>query len=137
MKLFVYGSLKRGYQHFEELAGATFVGEAQTLDPAWLFQVDDYPALVYPSAQLGWMATPDVSAGPGAIEGEIFEIGEVLLAHLDRFEDVPDLYQRRRLMVVMRDGDLATQAETYVMRADQIEAFSRQRRATRLSRRAW
>ncbi|MCA9629044.1 MAG: gamma-glutamylcyclotransferase [Myxococcales bacterium] len=136
MKVFVYGSLKRGHQHHAELAGAAFVGAAQTLDPAWLFQVDDYPALVYPSAEPGWLATPDASAGPGAIEGEVFEVGELLLAALDRFEDAPELYQRRGIAVVLGEGQTLL-TDTYVMRPEQIEVFSQLGRATRLARRSW
>lgn len=137
IRLFVYGSLKRGYQHADEMRGARFVSTARTLDPGWLFQVDDYPALVFPSAQVGWLATPDSSAGPGAIEGEVYELGEVLLARLDRFEDVPELYQRRAISVVRLDTGVSLTTETYVMRADQIEEFSRRGRVTRLPRRTW
>ncbi|MCA9642641.1 MAG: gamma-glutamylcyclotransferase [Polyangiaceae bacterium] len=137
MRLFVYGSLKRGYQHADELSGAHFLGAARTLDPAWLFQVDDYPALVFPSAQPGWLATPDPSAGPGYITGEVFEIGEVLLARLDRFEDVPQLYQRRIISVALEAGDRVLTSETYVMRAEQVEEFSQRGRVTRLPRRTW
>ena len=137
MKLFVYGSLKSGYQHAGEMRGAHLLGAAHTLDPAWLFQVDDYPALVYPSAQPGWLATPDSSAGPGLISGEVYEIGEVLLAHLDRFEDAPQLYQRRSISVVLEATDVPLTTDTYVMRAEQIEELSRRGRATRLPRRCW
>src|SRR6185369_8713827 len=38
VRLFVYGSLKRGGRHHDELEGATFVGEASTL-PGYRLEV--------------------------------------------------------------------------------------------------
>ncbi|WP_236519456.1 gamma-glutamylcyclotransferase family protein [Sandaracinus amylolyticus] len=47
--------------------------------------------------------------GDEVIEGELYTVDDALLAELDRFEDVPRLYRRER--VVLEDG---SEAEVYV-----------------------
>jgi gamma-glutamylcyclotransferase (GGCT)/AIG2-like uncharacterized protein YtfP len=84
VRLFVYGSLKRGGRHHAELQGAPFLGEAETLPGHAVIQLGDYPALV-------------ASAGPGVVAGELFEVPESLLPALDEFEG--DAYVRQNVAV--------------------------------------
>jgi len=80
----VYGSLKRGGRHHEELQGAAFLGEAETAPGYAVIQLGDYPALVRADAG-------------GVVTGELFEVPESLLPALDEFEG--DAYVRQNVAV--------------------------------------
>ena len=83
MKVFVYGSLKRGnnvrgMQFFE---GAIRVGQAQTT------------AGIYSMLDLG--SFPGVILdGKHDINGEVYVIDELILSQLDAIEGYPDFYDR-------------------------------------------
>jgi gamma-glutamylcyclotransferase (GGCT)/AIG2-like uncharacterized protein YtfP len=84
--LFVYGSLKRGGRHHDELEGATFLGLAETgpgyrLEREWL---GEYLALV-------------PAAGEGCVPGELFLVSLAKLPELDAFEG--DAYVRSEIPV--------------------------------------
>ena len=88
--MFVYGSLKRGLIHHEELKGARFLREAHLPGYHLVLYEDSYPALVEnPASQLG-------------VRGELFAVSPEQLSQLDEFEDCPRLYQRMR--VQLADG---------------------------------
>ena len=84
-KVFVYGTLKsggevRGLNQFGD--GATIVGKAKT----------QYPD--YEMADLG--AFPGVFLnGKYHIEGEVWEVDDETLEHLDAIEGYPDFYSRQ------------------------------------------
>lgn len=96
--LFVYGTLMRG-ESAHALLGPTarFIAEAYTEPRFTLLDMGEYPALV--------------EGGTTAVRGELHEIDGELLDALDRYEDVPELYERRTL----RLGD--RNALAYVMHA--------------------
>jgi gamma-glutamylcyclotransferase (GGCT)/AIG2-like uncharacterized protein YtfP len=83
--LFVYGSLKRGGLHHAELAGATFVGEAETAPGYALTRLGDYRALIRQTARQ--------TAGETQVRGELFELPAARLPALDEFEGQG--YERR------------------------------------------
>ena len=74
VRLFVYGSLKRGALHHGELGGARFLGEAETAPGYSLTALGPYWALI---------ATPDSGS---VVPGELFEVPDVRLPALDEFE---------------------------------------------------
>jgi gamma-glutamylcyclotransferase (GGCT)/AIG2-like uncharacterized protein YtfP len=74
VRLFVYGSLKRGGRHHDELQGAEFLGEVETAPGYRLEPEGEYLALV---------ATP---GRQDSVAGELFEIDQSLLPALDDFE---------------------------------------------------
>jgi gamma-glutamylaminecyclotransferase len=80
VRLFVYGSLKRGGLHHDELGGAPFLGEAQTEPGYVLTQLGSYWAL---------LPAPESSA---VVSGELFEVAAPRLTALDDFEG--DAYAR-------------------------------------------
>lgn len=82
-RVFVYGSLKRGFRHHDQMAGARFLREARTAPRYTLVLAGDYPALV--------------DDGVTAVAGEVFAVDDRHLAALDAFEEVPDLYVRAPL----------------------------------------
>ncbi len=85
--LFVYGSLKREGQHHAELAGARFVGEAQTAPGYALTTLGDYLALVRLGGRHGGEAAlGSGQAAGGRVRGELFEVADVRLPALDEFE---------------------------------------------------
>ena len=90
VRLFVYGSLKRAGRHHDQLKGARFLGEVETLAGYALEPLGDYLALV---------AVP----GAGSVSGELFEIRRSLLTALDDFEGAA--YIRRQ--VGLRDETIA------------------------------
>ncbi len=83
--LFVYGTLKRGYNNHVFLEGAEFVGDARTrrefsmTGTAYPF-VHERPAL-YP------------------IAGEVFRVSDATLDRIDELEDHPVEYVRREVAV--------------------------------------
>lgn len=79
-RVFVYGTLLRGEASHALLEGARFVGEAITAPRYTLHDLGDYPGLV--------------EGGATAVEGEVWSVGEELLARLDDFEGHPELFRR-------------------------------------------
>jgi gamma-glutamylcyclotransferase (GGCT)/AIG2-like uncharacterized protein YtfP len=89
-ELFVYGSLKRGHVHHEELKAARFMGQGCVRGYRLVLYQDSYPALV---------------EGTGAdlrVWGEVYRVSPQGIAQLDAFEECPQLYQRVR--VPLEDG---------------------------------
>lgn len=85
VRLFVYGSLKRGGRHHDQLAGARFVGLAETGPGYRLEQLGEYPALV---------RIRDASSA-ASVKGELFEVDASQLPALDAFEG--DAYMRGQI----------------------------------------
>jgi len=71
VRLFVYGTLRRGQPNHRLLEDAPPLGSTLTEPRFEIIECEGYPALV---------------PGALAIEGELYEIGEPLLARLDAFE---------------------------------------------------
>lgn len=101
-RLFVYGSLKRGERHHGELAGARFLGEAETPPGYALVALGDYLALV-------------PQAGAGSVVGELYELPSERFFALDEFEG--SHYERVSLTVVVLFGAEKVKALAYVKRA--------------------
>ncbi|HEX9622064.1 MAG TPA: gamma-glutamylcyclotransferase family protein [Polyangiaceae bacterium] len=91
-RLFVYGSLKAGFEHHGRMRGARFEAAAATAYGYRLVVLEGYPALV-------------AGAGAGSVRGELYWVKLELLEALDRFEDCPELYQRHP--IALADGSAA------------------------------
>ena len=103
--VFVYGTLMKGELHHTSIAHARFVRAAETLPEYELVQIDYYPA--------------KLPGGGSRIRGELYEVDDATLAHLDELEEVPHYYERRT--IALADG---TQALTYVMPRERAGAGS-------------
>jgi gamma-glutamylcyclotransferase (GGCT)/AIG2-like uncharacterized protein YtfP len=103
-RLFVYGSLKRGFRHHDLLGGAPFEGDARTAPGFSLVLQGEYPALV--------------RSGTACVHGEIYRVTEELMTELDRFEGCPDLYRREQIQL-----DDGTSASSYVIPPDRAKAL--------------
>jgi gamma-glutamylcyclotransferase (GGCT)/AIG2-like uncharacterized protein YtfP len=99
-KLFVYGTLKRGYSRAEALRGEVFLGSAKTEAQYRMFNCGHYPGLV---------ESPDGLY----IEGELWEVSPECLKRLDEIEGVGiRLYQRAK--VRLKPPHDRMEAETYL-----------------------
>jgi gamma-glutamylaminecyclotransferase len=97
--LFVYGSLKAGYENAHLLAGAISFGEVRTAPGYRLVSyIEGYPGLVR------------VPGSSESVAGELYAVDPALLDELDAFEDCPTLYQR--MSIELHDGRTA---EAYVI----------------------
>jgi gamma-glutamylaminecyclotransferase len=103
-RLFVYGSLKRGFRHHHVLGAAPFEGDARTAPGFSLVLQGEYPALV--------------CSGDECVHGELYRVTDELLAELDRFEGCPDLY--RSELISLDDG---TSALSYVIPPARAQAL--------------
>jgi gamma-glutamylcyclotransferase (GGCT)/AIG2-like uncharacterized protein YtfP len=99
VRLFVYGSLRRGAENHHELGAAVFLGLVNTAPRYGIVRVGAYPALV---------------AGSTAIAGELYELEHGALRALDAFEGPG---YRRALVQLEGGGD----AEAYFL----VEAMPR------------
>lgn len=93
--VFVYGSLKRGFENFEiaEMGRHRFLGPART-------------RLAHPLVMGEWVyLLPEPGAGH-QVRGEVFEVDDAGLEQLDLFEwtHLPGYYRRDRLEVTLDPG---------------------------------
>lgn len=103
MRLFIYGTLKRGHVAHRFLAKQEFICEARTLPEFKLLELGWYPGLAQCS-----------SGGEGMpIEGEVWEVSPACLEELDAYES--DEYDRREIPLVARNGKVIEGVEAYVL----------------------
>ena len=81
--VFVYGSLKRGQPHHDQLQGCAWQGMAEVQGLA-LYDLGPFP-----------MAVACDEAG-ACLRGELYRVDGPQLCRLDRFEGAPRLYERQR-----------------------------------------
>ncbi len=98
MKIFVYGTLRRGgSNHHLLLEGrAEFVARARTPPAFELLDLGAFPAMV--------------AGGTTSVLGEVYVVSERLRERLDILEDVPRLYHRTA--ITLEDG---AEVETYLL----------------------
>ena len=77
MKLFVYGSLKRGFSNHHFLAGQEFIGDARTVLRFRMFDCGGFPGVVE--------AGPE---GSYPIQGELWNIDATCRRRIDWLEEV-------------------------------------------------
>ncbi|MCB1224954.1 MAG: gamma-glutamylcyclotransferase [Verrucomicrobiales bacterium] len=99
MRLFVYGTLKRGLSNFGWMGGQLFLGEGRTAELCRLVDLGGYPGMIR-----------DAEAGY-AVEGELWEVDAAALARLDLLEDVADGEYARQ--PVRLQGEWADTAVAY------------------------
>lgn len=88
IRLFVYGSLRRGAENHHELGAAVFLGRVKTTPSYGIARLGVYPALV---------------SGSTSVAGELYRVEEADLPVLDAFEG-PGY---RRALVRLEDGGAA------------------------------
>lgn len=89
MKMFVYGSLRKGYHNHDRfLTGCRYVGDGITNPEFTMITLGNFPGVF--------------AGGDTAIKGEIYEVNLPTLRQLDRLEGHPDFY--RRTAITLQDG---------------------------------
>lgn len=101
-RLFVYGTLKRGYCRHAALCGQTFLAEARTAPLYRMLNVGTYPGLIA------------VREGGCSIQGEVWEVQPAALAHLDEVEGTAEGQYERRLIHLEQDGFGPVEAYFYL-----------------------
>jgi len=100
-RIFVYGTLKRGFSNAVHLADAVFEGPAVTAHGYALHIVSGYPALSRSES--------------GVVHGELYQVSADHLQRLDDFEGVPEAYLRE--VITLGDG---SEAHAYVVSAERV-----------------
>ncbi len=100
-KIFVYGTLKKGFPLHTYLEGANFLG------PAYLEGYEMY--------DLGWY--PGIVPGKGRVVGELYEVDWHTLLLLDEVEEEGEEYERQKLRVKLPSGE-EEEAFVYVYKGD-------------------
>ncbi|MEQ8798022.1 MAG: gamma-glutamylcyclotransferase family protein [Salinisphaeraceae bacterium] len=83
IRVFVYGTLRRGESNSGYLNNATYLGRAVTPPRYHLFDTGPFPAAA--------------ARGRHALVGEVYAVDRAILRTLDRLEDVPRSYNRWRI----------------------------------------
>jgi gamma-glutamylaminecyclotransferase len=104
-KVFVYGTLKRGFPNHTYMQGATFIAEAATVDP-------------YPLVVGGQWFTPYLMPEKGVghrVRGELWDVPEAMMPALDDLESthLPNGYWRHRIAVMPAGAHEAVEAWVY------------------------
>lgn len=95
MTLFIYGTLKKGFENHHFLNGAKFIGNATTQEKYPMVNVvKAYPYLINQKGQ------------GKIIKGEAYQIDEKILGHLDMLEGYPEHYDRDEITLVVGDREL-------------------------------
>ena len=122
-RVFVYGTLKRGYPNNPMLEGCEFLGEAVT--------VLTYKAVTVPAYKMVGTSFPVIVPDPSGkpVAGELYTVDDATLARLDQLEREGRSYDRVMIdaTVPLSNGErLTTQAFIYVGREDRFdEIFAR------------
>jgi len=105
-KLFVYGTLKKGYHNHYIIEGSKLINTAVLSDYA-IFDLGSFPGIVRDHES--------------RVYGELYEISDDLLPRLDRLEGVPYLYDRATEVVVDSGMNVHTGVYVYVYQLDSGE----------------
>lgn len=92
-KIFVYGTLQRGYGNNRCLSNSEFVAQAVTKDTFALFN-SGFPIAVRDSEKFESLP----------VIGEVWEVSDVDLGRCDALEGHPNWYRREDITVLYEDG---------------------------------
>lgn len=98
MKIFVYGTLKRGHCRNNVLQNQKFLGEVQTKPFYQLLDLGSFPGMIM---------------GNLSVKGELYDVDENCLQQLDWIEGVPHLYKREKCKVEGHED-----VQTYIYQSD-------------------
>ena len=97
--VFVYGTLKKGFQYHHLIENSTFIGTAKTKKKYAMYQ-NDYPCVVKNEAV-------------SFIYGEVYSVEDSTLKNLDLLEGHPDSYCREQVQVMLDIDSLIMSAWLY------------------------
>ncbi len=99
MKVFVYGSLKRGFGNNTVLGDSPFLSEGMLYGNFAMFSLGSFPGVIKSKSH------------KGPIHGEVFEVDSQTLSRLDMLEGYNEFntdlsfYNREMVSVLMPDGE--------------------------------
>tara|TARA_Y100001951_G_C11298065_1_gene277573 strand:- start:25740 stop:26117 length:378 start_codon:yes stop_codon:yes gene_type:complete len=98
-KVFVYGSLKRGFGNHRVIEASTtrFLGVGSLADGV-MYSLGGFPGVI---------------RGKGEIQGELYEVDDATLGRLDCLEGHPTFYERQDMEVQTNEGRVACQGYIY------------------------
>ena len=112
MKVFVYGTLKRGGYFHSVLADQLFVATATTVKRFRLFSLGNYP---------GMIEANDETEGYG-VQGEVWEVNAGCLRKLDELEEVDKgEYKRSKIGLLPPHSELDVQGYIYLGDVSELE----------------
>lgn len=85
-KVFVYGSLKRGYGNHHFLEKSQYVGNHTTQPEFTMLSLGAFPAVT--------------DGGDTAIHGEVYEVTDKTMDSLDMLEGYPSFYNRKKINTI-------------------------------------
>jgi gamma-glutamylcyclotransferase (GGCT)/AIG2-like uncharacterized protein YtfP len=105
MRVFVYGTLKRGSGNQHNLGDSTFIGAGQTVAHCRLFDAG-FPVL----------RRRDKRQPCAPVRGEVYECDDLVIQNLDRLESEGRMYHRRMKRIRLDDenGGATIEAAVYV-----------------------
>lgn len=102
MKVFVYGTLKKGYGNSYLLESSTYLGKHTTEEEYTMYSLGAFPAIMH--------------SGDTSITGEVYEIDDSTLTRLDTLEGYPHLYSREVIATPYGDAWVYSMvANTYLL----------------------
>jgi gamma-glutamylcyclotransferase (GGCT)/AIG2-like uncharacterized protein YtfP len=107
--IFVYGSLKKGFENHDILSEANYISKAKTLRKFAMYKEEnqDYPYII-----------DDAKHGQN-IDGEVYEITRKdILQRVDDFEGAPTYFKHENIFVKTRKGKI--KVKTYVLSAPRV-----------------
>lgn len=102
-KVFVYGTLKKGFVNHSFLSKAEYIGPVVTKEkyPMYIDTFGTYPYLL------------DKNDGYN-IKGELYIVDEHVLKSLDWLEGCPDYYKRKEITVLNGDSEITAYCYFFV-----------------------
>ncbi len=110
-RVFVYGSLLKGFGNHNLLEDSLFVGDALTEGHFSLLHLGGFPGLV--------------EKGNTSVHGEIYDVDDATLRQLDRLEGHPSFYCRTPIRVLPVGTNQIAEWETvdaYLLTPDWLDA---------------
>lgn len=105
LRVFVYGTLKRGRSNHGALEGSTLLGRATIKGPFAFINLGWYPGVI-----------ENEQLVEREIGGEVYEIDHDTLATLDMIEGHPSYYERKKIMT-----SLGAKAWVYTLPSDYLD----------------
>jgi gamma-glutamylcyclotransferase (GGCT)/AIG2-like uncharacterized protein YtfP len=94
MKVFVYGTLKKGFHNHRCLEGAAFLKDTALKKAYRMFDTGGFPVILQATQNKpGYFPTGEVYELPN-VDGKLTREGEIILARLDRLESEGYMYHR-------------------------------------------
>lgn len=111
-KVFIYGTLKKGFINDSFLSKAEYIGPVVTKEkyPMYIDTFGTYPYLL------------DKNDGYN-IKGELYIVDEHVLKSLDWLEGCPDYYIRKEITVLTKAGEIKAYCYFFVKDAEPIKTL--------------